>query len=288
MAYEIDKGLKEVGEANLIKDFMKRIDTYSSLGWRNRKGLDKASTSWQVPAFAINFFSPKAIAHLKRHTEVYEALRNVNLVFQYIKYKPKEAVRVFTQRQLKSAKYAARWVNMQRRRQGLKPLPLPTRESLGIKEKVENFKATYPQIKKRMRDGTIDTIKSDWSWYLVGFATGHLKDGQAVSPNYFFQRPAHFYARTKDDIVDKIYKRTKKILSEIETLSENFIYATDDMAQEQKKLMLQLAYSLTPKGLREAEQRERELEAEQELARLRNEGAVEDIRLDLDWEELNS
>jgi len=38
MAYETQQ-LKEKTEANLLKDFMRRVDEYSSLGWKNRKGL---------------------------------------------------------------------------------------------------------------------------------------------------------------------------------------------------------------------------------------------------------
>lgn len=285
MAYETQQ-LKEKTEANLLKDFMRRVDEYSSLGWKNRKGLWKASVSGQVPAFAINFFSPQAIAHLKKYPDTYNSLRNVNLIFQYVKYKPKEALRRYTQRELAVAKRNTQQENIRRRARGLKPYKLPTRESLGIKDRVEKFKSTYPKIQKRKPDGEIDFIKNDWSGYLVSFASGDLKDWQSVGPDFFFKNPAIFYSTTKEKITDRIYNKVKRLLTEIQEQSESMVYSMWEELPTRKKDIERLAFSLTPQGLEKELEEKRKMEIEEETAKIDSERGREPT-LELDMDEFN-
>ena len=284
MAYE-NETLQQKEESSFVKDFMNRLDKYSSLGWKNRKGLDKATVQWQVPAFAINFISSKQAAHLKKFPEVYQALTSVSIAFQYVKYKPKEAVRRFTQAQLNKSKFNIKKINTIRKRNWQKTLRMPTRESMGIKEKVEKFKENYPKILKRKRDWEIDTIKSDWTWYLVSFVTWELKDWQSIGSDFFFRNPVIFSATTKTVIIDKVYKKVRRILSEIEEISESFRYWDEADYQNNKKALISLALSLTPKGLLQALEEERKQEAEISLNKIKEEDS--EIKLELDWDELN-
>jgi hypothetical protein len=270
-------------DSNLTKDFFARVDKYSSLGWKNRKGLSKSKVSGQVPAFAINFFSKTNLLILKNHPKAFQELSKVNLAFQYIKYRPKESLRLYSQEKLRKAKYHARGINIARKGKGLKPFKLPTSASLGLKEQSRVFKENYPKILKRKRDGSIDTIKSDWNGYLVAFIPGNLSDGEVLGSDFFFKTPALFWASNKEEIINKINKRTRKILEAINLTIKSFMNGSEDDYKRKEGTLLKLAFSLTPQGIMEKIEEEKRKEIEEELNKTKIK--ARDVKMEVDWDD---
>jgi len=252
----------KVWEKKLFKDFQKRWSYYSGLGWKNRKGLWKSTVQWQVPAFAIRLVSDKALAHLKNFPELQEEISKISLIFQYIKYKPKEAARKWAANYLNQAKYQVRWINIDRKRRWYKAYKMPTRESLGINQKMEEFKANYPKILIRKADWTIDYIKSDWSWYLTTMVNVKLLDKQVVWNDFFFKHPATLKATNKKDIEDRLFRKIKKILDRIEQIINIFKHWNKwDLYKTYKKEVIRMAKSLTLEWLNyELELKKKKLE----------------------------
>jgi len=227
--------------------------------------MSKTSVKGQVPAFAIRLVSDSAIAGIKKFPEIYNEIQKISLAFQYVKYKPKEAARKWAAQSLANAKYEVRWNNMARKRQWLKAWKMPTRETLWITNKMEQFKENYPKILIRKLDWSIDYIKNDWSWYLVTMINQSCLDTQSLWSNFFFNNPATNKATNKADIEERMFKKIKKILDRIEQIINSFKNWSDDIYRWNKWEIIRLAKSLTIDWLnadlqkKEAEKEEFEL-----------------------------
>lgn len=253
-------------EKKLYKDFITRWEAYSSLGWKNRKGTDKTSIDWQVPAFAIRLVSDKAISWLKaRFPEIHEEIRKMSVIMQYTKYRPKEAARLYFAKILQDAKYQARWVNFQRKRNGQKTLKVPTWETLNLKQKKEEFKNNYPKILIRKSNWEVYQYWVDFTGYLIALENYWFDDKQVVWVNYFFKKPAILKATNKREIEEKVFKRIKKILDRIETIINQFKYWSDDIYKSYKEEIIRLAKSLTVEWLDQELKRKEEKLQEQEV-----------------------
>lgn len=251
----------------LFKDFEARWKEYSWLGWKNRKWLWKDNVKWQVPAFAIRLVSDKAISGIKKFPEIYNEIRKISLAFQYIKYKPKEAARLRAANYLKNARNNMSKINSQRKRNWYKTLKMPTRETLWITNKMEQFKENYPKILVRKADWTIDYIKSDWSWYLTTMINVEKDDKEMLGSQFFFKFPATSKATNKEDIEDRLFRKIKKMLDKIEQIINGFKYWSSDIYKRDKSEIIRLAKSLTFEWLNQEIEKKQQDRENKELSK---------------------
>lgn len=266
--FDTSNNLLKSNRKSLYSDFQKRYWQYSKLWFLNSKWLDKTTVEWQVPAFWIRLFSDAAIAHLKRFPDIYNELKKISLVFQYIKYRPKKAAMEYMSKQLDLARnnYAKQKALAQRKWISTTGWKAPTRETLWLKQAFEKFKETYPKIQVRKADTTIDVIKSDWTWYLITFINHPLEDGQIVWQDFFFKNPATIKKTIKTELDETLFKRVNKIFSEIEAIVLQFeIGVSDDMYENYKENIIYYAKSLTREGLDETFAKRQNKEQEKEL-----------------------
>ena len=251
----------------LFKDFEQRWNEYSWLGWKNRKGLGKSDAKWQVPAFAIRLVSDKAINGIKKFPEIYNEIRKISLAFQYIKYKPKEAARLRAANYLKESRIKMSKINRDRKAHWYKTLKMPTRETLWIVQKMEQFKENYPKILIRKNDWTIDYIKSDWTGYLTTMINAAKDDKEVLGSQFFFKIPATNKATNKADIEEKLFRKIKKMLDRIEQIINGFKYWSSDIYKSDKWEVIRLAKSLTFEWLNKEIERKEKLQKDKELSK---------------------
>lgn len=280
----------------LYADFKKRYEEYSKLGWKNKKWLSWVNIDSVVPAFTIRLVSDKAIAKIKKFTDIYDEIQKMNIVFQYIKYRPKKAATESASKYLAKAKYDFNWKKWEAQRKWINTAGRrsPTSESLWIKAWKETFVNTYLKILYRKADGTKDVIKSDWTGYLVTMIRENHTDIEVMWQDYFFKVPATIRSTQKQEIDEKIFKKVSKILDEIEDIITQFEYGDTDMYEVYKWTIIRLANSLTIEGLDLLVQEKLNKEQEEELRKKMivwdefdyNENEVSQNTKEINWDNL--